>query len=78
MYLCAIVHPRFNPSANSWWDSKLGIWPVADWEPAKCKSKNRPRGTLVWKNKVVTGRGLQRSTYIQIVAGYHREVAPDR
>ena len=54
MFLCAIVHPRFNPSANSWWDGKLGIWPIGDWEPAKHKSKNRPRGTLVWKNKAVT------------------------
>ena len=54
MFLCAIVHPRFNPSVNSWWDGKLVIWPIGDWELAKCKSKNRPRGTLVWKNKAVT------------------------
>ena len=47
MFLCAIVHPRFNPSANSWWDGKLGIWPIGDWEPAKGKSKNRLRGTLI-------------------------------
>ena len=45
--------PGFN-SSNSWWDGKLGIWPIGDWEPAKQKSKNRPKGTLVWKNKVVT------------------------
>ena len=54
MFLCAIAHPRFNPSANSWWDGKLGIWPIGDWELAKHKSKNRPRETLVWKNKAVT------------------------
>ena len=54
MFLCAIVHPRFNPSANSWWDGKLGIWPIGDWEPAKHRSKNRLKGILVWKNKVVT------------------------
>ena len=53
MFLCAIACPRFNPSANSWWDGKLGIWPIGDWELAKHKSKNRLRGTLVWK-KVVT------------------------
>ena len=47
MFLCAVACPRFNPSA-------LGIWPTSDWEPAKQKSKNRPRGTPVWKNKVVT------------------------
>ena len=54
MFLCAVAHPHFNPSANSWWDGKLGIWPIGDWEPAKRASKNRPRGTLVWKNKPVT------------------------
>ena len=32
----------------------MGIWPIGDWEPAKQKSRNRPRGTPVWKNKVVT------------------------
>ena len=30
MFLCAIAHPHFNPSANSWWDGKLGIWPIRD------------------------------------------------
>ena len=54
MFLCAIAHPRFNPCANSWWDGKLGIWPIGDWEPAMRGSKNQPRGTLVWKNKAVT------------------------
>ena len=54
MFLCAIAHPRFNPSANSWWDGKHGIWPIGDWEPAKRASKNRPRGILVWKKEPVT------------------------
>ena len=54
MFLCVIACPHFNPCANSWWDGKLGIWPIGDWEPAKRASKNQPRGTLVWKNKVVT------------------------
>ena len=53
MFLCA-VRPHFNPCSNSWWDGKLGIWPIGDWEPAKWKSKNRPKGMLVWKNKIVT------------------------
>ena len=54
MFLCAVVCPCFNPCANSWWDGKLGIWPIDNWEPAKRGSKIRPRGTLVWKNKAVT------------------------
>ena len=51
MFLCTVARPHFNPAANSWWDRKLGIWPIGDWEPAKRRSKNRPKGMLVWKNK---------------------------
>ena len=54
MFLCAVARPHFNTSLNSWWDGKLGIWPIGDWEPAQRKSKNQPKGTLVWKNKIVT------------------------
>ena len=54
MFLCTVARPHFNPCSNSWWDGKLGIWPIGDWEPAKWKSKNMSKGTLVWKNKVVT------------------------
>ena len=54
MFLCAVVRPHFNTSLNSWWDRKLGIWPIGDWEPAQRWSKNQPKGTLVWKNKIVT------------------------
>ena len=54
MFLRAVARPRFSPCSNSWWDGRLGIWPIGDWEPAKWKLKNRPKGTLVWKNKTVT------------------------
>ena len=54
MFLCAVARPHFNPSVNSWWDGKLGIWPIGDWEPVKRKTKNWPEGMLVWKNKMVT------------------------
>ena len=54
MFLCTVARLCINPSVNSWWDGKLGIWPIGDWEPAKWQSKNRPKGTLVWKNKTVT------------------------
>ena len=49
-FLCTVVRLRFNPSVNSWWDGKLGIWPIG----VKRKSKNRPKGMPVWKNKMVT------------------------
>ena len=54
MLLCAVARPRFNTSLNAWWDGKLGIWPIGDWEQAQRKSKNRPKGMPVWKNKIVT------------------------
>ena len=54
MFLCAVARPHFNTSGNSWWDGKLGIWPIGDWEPVQWGSKNRPKGTLVWKSKTVT------------------------
>ena len=54
MFLCTVVRPHFNTSANSWWDGKLGIWPIGDWEPVQQGLKNRPKGMLVWKNKMVT------------------------
>ena len=53
MFLCAVARPHFKTSLNSWWDGKLGIWPIGDWEPTKRKSKNQPKGMLVWKNKIV-------------------------
>ena len=43
MFLCTVARPHFNLSANLWWDGKLGIWPIGDWEPAKWGSKNRPK-----------------------------------
>ena len=53
VFLCAVARPQYNPCVISWWDGKLEIWPIGDWEPAKWKSKNRPKGALVWKNKTV-------------------------
>ena len=63
MFLCAVARPQFNTSLNAWWDGKLGIWPIGDWEPVQRKSKNRPKGTPVWKNKIVT-KGVYRDLLI--------------
>ncbi|KAL7578224.1 hypothetical protein ACA910_012647 [Epithemia clementina (nom. ined.)] len=52
-FLCAVARPRFDNTTISWFDGKLGIWPIGDWVPAAMSSANRPRGTLVWKNKNV-------------------------
>ena len=67
MFLCTVVRLHFNPSANSWWDGKLGIWPIGDWEPAKWRSKNRPKWMLVWKNKTVTKDVYRELPIIQLI-----------
>jgi len=54
MFLCAQARPRWDHHTNSMWDGKIGIWPVGRWEPAQRSSRNRPRGTLVWKNTSIT------------------------
>ena len=75
MFLCAVARPCFNLCSNSWRDGKLGIWPIGDWEPAKWKSKNRPKGTLVWKNKLVTKGSLSGFTYFQAYSIHLGEIA---
>ena len=64
MFLCAIARLHFNLSANSWWDRKLGIWPIGDWEPVKQGSKNRPKGMLVSQNKMV---GVTKDVYRELL-----------
>ena len=54
IFLYPVARPRFYTSLNAWWDGKLGIWSIGDWELAQRKSKNRPKGMPVWKNKIMT------------------------
>ena len=35
MFLCTVARPHYNPCSKTWWDGKLGIWPIGDWEPAQ-------------------------------------------
>ena len=35
MFLCVVVRPHYNPCAKCWWDGKLGVWPIGEWEPVK-------------------------------------------
>jgi hypothetical protein len=48
MFLCAVARPR--PG----FDGKIGIWPIGSFAPAQRGSRNRPAGTLVWRNQKVT------------------------
>jgi hypothetical protein len=54
MFLCALARPRWNYATSSWFDGKLGIWPVGSYEQAKRTSRNRERGATVWENTNMT------------------------
>ena len=54
MFLAAVARPRWDVQRNQWFDGKIGQYPIADQVPAARASRNRPRGTLEWKNKNVT------------------------
>ena len=54
MFLYAVARPRYDTNKNTWFDRKIGIWPIGKWEPAKRSSKKRAKGTPVWKNQCIT------------------------
>ena len=54
MFLCVVARPRYDTNKNTWFDGKIGIWPIRKWEPAKRSSKKRPKGMPVWKNQCIT------------------------
>ena len=54
MLLCAVARPRYDTNKNTWFDGKIGIWPIGKWEPAKQSSKKHAKGTPVWKNQCIT------------------------
>jgi len=48
VFLCAQARPRHLPN-GTWWDGKVGIWPVGFCTPAKKTSKNRAAGTTLFQ-----------------------------
>ena len=53
MFLCAVERPRYDMNKNTWFDGKIGIWPIGKWEPVKWSSKKRAKGMPVWKNQSI-------------------------
>ena len=64
MFLCAVARPRYDMNKNTWFDGKIGIWPIRKWEPVKWSSKKCTKGTPVWKNQCIT-RDVYREYLIQ-------------
>ena len=49
-----MARPRYDTNKNTWFDDKIGIWPIGKWEPAKRSSKKRAKGTPVWENQCIS------------------------
>ena len=54
MFLCAVARPRYDTNKNTWFDGKIGIWPIREWEPVKQSLKKHAKGMPVWKNQCIT------------------------
>ena len=54
MFLCVMARPRYNMNKNTWFDGKIGMWPIGKWEPVKWSSKKCAKGMPVWKNQCIT------------------------
>ena len=54
MFLCAVARPRYDTRKNTWFDGKIGIWPIGKWDPAKRSSKKCAKGMPVWKKQSIT------------------------
>jgi len=52
MFLCAQARPR-KLTNNTWWDGKIGIWPIGCYRRAERGSVNRPRGTLLFEPETI-------------------------
>ena len=77
MFLCAVARPMYNTRENTWFDRKIGIWPIEKWDLAKRSSKKRAKGTPVWKNQCKT-RDVYREYLIQKFLPAVKEKLPTR
>ena len=53
MFLSAVARPRNDMNKITWFEGKIGIWPIRKWEAVKQSSKKRAKGTPVWKNQSI-------------------------
>jgi len=52
MFLCTMARLRHMPN-GTWWDGKLGIWPIGNCTEAIQSSTNRPAGTALFEPKTI-------------------------
>jgi hypothetical protein len=67
MFLTGVARPRFDVEDNVTFDGKIGIHAFVSSEPAKRRSPNRPRGTMVTKAMTSVTRDVVRRFVIDKV-----------
>ncbi|OWZ09271.1 LOW QUALITY PROTEIN: hypothetical protein PHMEG_00018054 [Phytophthora megakarya] len=50
MFIAAVARPRYDFRRKTYFDGKIGIWPIVERIKAQKASKNRPAGTPITKN----------------------------
>ncbi|ETW03763.1 hypothetical protein H310_05130 [Aphanomyces invadans] len=47
MFLAAVGRPRYDTERGTYFDGKIGMWPIVEYRPAQRNSRHRPAGTIV-------------------------------
>ncbi|ETV89899.1 hypothetical protein H310_15260 [Aphanomyces invadans] len=47
MLLAAVARPRYDTERGTYFDGKIGMWPIVEYRPAQRNSRNRSAGTIV-------------------------------
>ncbi|XP_042032329.1 uncharacterized protein LOC121779044 [Salvia splendens] len=64
MFMCAVCRPHIAKNGEVIFDGKICIFPFTTMEPAKRKSKNRPRGTLEIKPIQSVNKAYSNRSYV--------------
>ena len=83
MFLCAVARPRYDMYKNTWFDGKIGIWPIRKWELAKWSSKKHAKEMPVWKNQCIMSstsrkREMAKEQWKNLVATRWRQITHSR
>ncbi|KAJ0407208.1 hypothetical protein ATCC90586_004520 [Pythium insidiosum] len=62
-----LTHVLFDPHRKTWFDGKIGLWPLTEKYVAKRASRNRPAGTVCTRNVETVDRLLYKKYIIESV-----------
>ena len=78
MFLAVCARPRYDPHSKTFWDGKIGIYPIMELVPAVYNSKNRPKGTLETKNVTMDSAKYREMLVDHVLPDIHAKFRGDR